>query len=301
MTIDLTLVQSFIAVAEELSFARAADRLLIAQPALSQRIVRFEDYLQMRLFNRTTRLVELTPQGEAVYAAAIELISDSNRFEETMGAVRRGKSEQLKVGYTASTGYDVVPRAVARFLHIHPEVDLVAREMWSREMIPAIEHGIIDVGVGLGISSQESSTLASMTLLEERMVIVMEDTHHLAARSSVRLEELRDETFMMFPPEFAPEYFSRLIELCEQAGFTPQLVDNPIPGTRAFSALCQNGVIALRPASARLMKPEGITFVDLEDEAATMSVVILWKHGRDDVDVIQKWIRNAIKTFDMVS
>lgn len=296
MPIDLTLVQSFLAVAEELSFARAAERLYVAQPALSQRILRFEELLNMRLFTRTTRSVELTVQGRAVYDAAVPLLVASRDFDTSIGAIQRGKSQQLKVAYTASTGFDTVPRLVTRFLHIHPEVDVVAREMWSSEMIPAIEHGFFDVGVGR--SAEAGSRLETEVICSERMVAVMESTHPLATRSSIRLAELKNEKFMFFPPEYAPGYFASLVGLCRGAGFQPKVIDNPLPGVRTFSTLCQNGAIALRPASARLMKPEGISFVEIEDETAVAPVVLIWKPGAEDNPAIQHWIDNAHRIFD---
>lgn len=290
--ISPVLLQSFVVMAEELSFSRAANRLYVAQPALSQRISRLEELTGLKLFERTTRKVELTRQGAALLHEAQYFLEADRLFQDRLSALLKGKTEHLRIGYTPSTGYEITPRLSARFSHEYPSVEVQAKESWSGELLAEIRQGTIEVGVTRSLPDHPD--IASELIRRERLVVVMDEANPLAGRSSIRLGELADALFMFFPEQLAHEYHQSLVQLCRDAGFEPRTIDNPLPGVRSFDMLKELGAVALRPASTRLMHPRGIAFVDVEDEAAVVLSYTIWAAAKkSNTEVIQQWLANA--------
>lgn len=286
------LLHSFVVMAEELSFSRAASRLYVAQPALSQRISRLEELTGLRLFERTTRKVELTRQGEALLPEAQNYLEADRLLQYRVSALAKGKTEHLRIGYTPSTGYEITPHLAARFTHEHPWIEVEAKESWYAELVLGLRQGTIDVG--LTRSRPDSPDLDAELVREERLVLMMDETHPLSSRSGVTLDELKNELFMFFPEQLESGYYEALVELCRTAGFEPKTVDNPLPGVRSFDMLKQAGAVALRPASTRLMHPRGIAFIDIEDPSAFIPCYTIWSQVRkSNADAIARWRTNA--------
>ena len=147
MNLELRHLRYFVAVAEERKFSRAAERLHIAQPPLSRQIQQLEDLLQVELFRRTTRSLELTEAGRFFYGHAVQMLAQCT---DVISMTRRiGKIERkFAIGFVGSTLYGLLPEVARKFMAAHPDVDVTLHEMTTVEQIQALKDGVIDVGIG---------------------------------------------------------------------------------------------------------------------------------------------------------
>ena len=195
--LDLRLVEYFVAVAEELHFARAAERLHIAQPSLSQQIRRLEQQLGVVLLDRNSRRVELTPAGEALLRDGRKLLAQARR---TADAVRTAGAPGLTVGFFGSAAIDLLPDTLREFGEREPACKVTVREI-ALGRLDAIVNGDVDVAFTRLVPGQ--TELETEVLLSEPRVVALCATHRLAQRSSLTFADLRDEAFITNPIDLA--------------------------------------------------------------------------------------------------
>jgi DNA-binding transcriptional LysR family regulator len=195
--LDLRLVEYFVAVAEELHFARAAERLHIAQPSLSQQIRRLEQQLGVVLLDRTSRRVELTPAGEVLLRDGRKLLAQARR---TADAVRTVAAPRLTVGFFGSAAIDLLPDALREFGEREPACAVTVREL-ALGRLDAIVNGDVDVAFTRLVPGQ--TELETEVLLSEPRVVALSAAHRLAHRSSLTFADLRDEAFITNPVDLA--------------------------------------------------------------------------------------------------
>jgi DNA-binding transcriptional LysR family regulator len=221
---DTRLLETFVAVAEELHFRRAAERLHVAQPAVSRQIRRLEDELGVQLLIRDRRKVMLTEAGQAYLGEARTILSRLEVAQQEARRVERGEVGSLSVGYTQLfVMHGVFPETVRLYRERFPGVELQMRELLTSEQVEALLEGN-NIDVGLGTLPVTAEGLRTETLLEEPLVVALPANHPLTTKKQVVLEELADEPFILFPRWQAPEFHDLLIGVCREAGFVPQVV-----------------------------------------------------------------------------
>lgn len=186
----LDLIQSFVTVAEELNFRRAAERLHLDQSALSRRIQKLEHLLGFALFERTTRDVSLTPAGRVFYEQNAQLL---HRYKDTVAAARQvaeGKAGQLRIGYMAFAATELMPQTVARFQRSHPQVNVQMRYLRTQGQKLALARNEIDVGYMIG--PFEHSEVKTTLLASDRLYVVTPRNHPLARQHTVRPADLAE-------------------------------------------------------------------------------------------------------------
>jgi LysR family transcriptional regulator, benzoate and cis,cis-muconate-responsive activator of ben and cat genes len=216
---ELRQLRYFVAVAEELNFSRAAERLHMAQPPLSVAIRQLEQELGTSLFVRTSREVRLTEAGVALLDGARRTLAEA---EAAMVSARRaaaGEVGSLRIGYNWSARFDTLPALGQAFKRGHPDVELLAEEMRPNHMRPALRAGAIDVA--LALYPEVVAGLSYQTVRREPIVAVLSATHPLAREDRPGLEALADE-FLLSPRELAPRLHDFYVGLCRQAGFEPK-------------------------------------------------------------------------------
>jgi DNA-binding transcriptional LysR family regulator len=220
--IELRHLRYFIAVAEELHFSRAAKRLRIAQPPLSQQIRNLERYVGHPLFTRNSRAVTLTHAGEVLLERARNLLKRVDEDMETVRRVGRGEMGSLTVGFISSAMLTVLPDLLGSYRVKYPQVELRLRELTTSRLVDAIRQGAVDVGFLRDAGPTDGLVVES--LLEEKYVVALPETHPLANRSKIPLERLKGESLVLFPRELGPLAWDKTIALCETAGFRPKIV-----------------------------------------------------------------------------
>ena len=219
---ELRHLRYFVAVAEELHFGRAAQRLHVAQPPLSQQIRRLEEELGSRLFHRTNRRVQLTDAGRALLGEARATLAQAERARDVVRRTARGEVGQLVIGHMASAELNVFPRLLPAFRRRHPGIELVFQLAGESEQLQLLRDGQIHAGFMRVPAADPALTVTP--IYREPLVAVLPERHPLAHRRSVALTALRSERFILFPRRFAPAYYDALMAMFREAGIEPRVV-----------------------------------------------------------------------------
>jgi DNA-binding transcriptional LysR family regulator len=246
----------FVAVAETLHFGRAAERLHIAQPPLSQQIRRLEDELGVQLFQRTNRRVEVTEAGRLFLVEAARTLAQADRAAWVAVRAHRGELGRLVIGYMASAELSVFPRVLPAFRERYPDVKLTLQILAPREQLQRLRSGRLHVGfVRLPLSDR---TLAIVPIWREPLVAVLPERHALARRPTVSLRELRDESFVIFPRRHAPGYYDSLMAIFRRADLAPKLVQESEKLQTILSLVAMGRGVALMPKCVTVLARTGI-------------------------------------------
>lgn len=256
---SLARLSCFIAVAEELHFGRAAERLHMTQPPLSRQIQQLETELGVQLIDRTTRSVTLTPAGVAFLPDARRIVALAESAALTVRRVPAGDLGTVVVGFTAASAHAVLPRLLEQTRSTLPDVKLELREMVSSVQIEALMSGEIDLGMARPPLKRPG--IVSRPLLHEQLVAALPAGHPLADQvRELTLNDLDGQDFVMYSPVQARYFNELLISTFTIAGATPRFVQF-VTQVHTMLVLVRSGIgIALVPASAATLHPEGVVF-----------------------------------------
>ncbi|MEY9871464.1 DNA-binding transcriptional LysR family regulator [Streptacidiphilus sp. MAP12-33] len=278
---ELPLLQlhAFTVLAEELHFGRAADRLGIAQPPLSQQIRRLEERVGHPLFERGPGGVALTPVGRELLPAARRALAGLDAGLRAARSVGAGERGVLRIGFAASLALTVLPALLRTYRERFPDVALDIREMTSAPQLAALRDGVTDIGL-LREPPDDATDLGFLTVLREPFVAVLPAGHRLAAGRTVPLAALADEPFVLLPREVGPQLHDRIVGLCAEAGFTPRIAQRAVEW-QTMCALVQAGLgVTLAPASIRRIRLDGVAYRRTTPADARTRVAVAWR--RDD-------------------
>jgi DNA-binding transcriptional LysR family regulator len=219
LRLNLRALECFVVLAEELNFSRAADRLHIAQPALSQQIRSLEERLGTQLVDRSSRPLRLTEAGAYMAKEAMQILGSCDHAAVAVREIGSGMRGSLTIGFTRSAMYSVLPPALKAFHDRFPHVELKLQEMLTEEQADALRDARIHVGIGREASGVEGCT--TRLLLRERVMAVLSPDHPLAAESQVRIADLADTSLIM-APSYPAVQFSQMVEaMYREAGVAP--------------------------------------------------------------------------------
>jgi DNA-binding transcriptional LysR family regulator len=257
--VELRQLRYFIAVAEELHFRRAAARLHISQPPLSQQVARLEAELGCRLLNRTRRRVELTAAGEAFLRDARATLGELDVAVATVRRIDTGQAGLLRVSFVGSALLSIVPGIVQRFRGARPEVEIELRERSTLEQLRALSAGIADVGL-VRSPVELDDALGAEVVLRERTVAAVPASHALAKLRRVPLRRLAAEPLVLFPREQAPGFHDLLTGRLAATGTSPRVVQYA-PEMLTIIGLVAAGIgVSPVPASVARLALDGVTY-----------------------------------------
>jgi DNA-binding transcriptional LysR family regulator len=269
----------FVALAEDLHFGRAAERLGVAQPSLSQQVRRLEEELGVELVLRTPRQIELTDAGREFVARAREVLARAELAADEARQAARGEVGRLAVGFTPFVASFVWPVLLERFRAAFPSVEIVGRERWSSELLDDLARGGADVG--LATWPARPPNLAFEALCREANVVVVGASHPLARRRHVALGDLAGETLELWPRDLAPAYYDAVLADCHAAGFEPAVREAPTLGsvwmtTRnpGMSRVPDGLAVGLVPGSAAAMLDASMVALPLRPASSHVEYVL---------------------------
>lgn len=292
--IELRHLRYFVAVAEELHFGRAAHRLGIQQPPLSQQIKYLESELGHPLFNRSSRSVALTAAGRELLERARRILS---RVEEDLKAVRRigrGELGTLNVAFAGSSMLTVLPDVVKYYRRDFHEVHLRLLEMVTAEIIEHLRDGSVDLGFLRDPGKQEG--LVIETLFREPFVVVLPSRHRLADQKTIAVAKLKNERFVFFRRSMGPVAYDRTINLCKRAGFEPQIVQDTPQWPTALRLISAGLGVSIAPACVSKIGMQGVVCRKLGARDAFTEIAL----GRRDEPMMptaEAFARLARETF----
>jgi DNA-binding transcriptional LysR family regulator len=274
---ELRHLRYFVAVAEELHFGRAAARLGIAQPPLSQQIRQLERELGVELFARARRRVALTEPGRVLLGHARAILQRAAQASEDVRRAARGETGALSVGVVASATYGLMPRVFRTFRARHPDVAVGVAVMSTGAQVAALRAGQLDLGLARTPFGDE--TLVAETVLEEPVVVALPAGHPLSARRALRLAALAREPFVLFPRDRRPGWYDFVLGLCREAGFQPQVAEDA-PELATAMALVAAGIgVTLVPASVKDLRRSGVDYRAIASPRARTRLVALRRPG----------------------
>lgn len=276
----------FLAVAEEQNFGRAAKRLGMSQPPLSEQIQVLEQALKVTLFERSRRGAKLTPVGAAILPAVRKFAEQLERLELAVEEAVAGQSGLLTIGAISTAMFDVLPGLINQLKQHYPHLTVSVREIDSVEAVPALEAGDIDLAFAR-LDGDLGPAIQSLPLLEARLMVALPSDHPLAARTRISLSSLAREPLVMFSRRVSPVYFDNLIATCRASGFSPRVLHEvrSVASQIAFVS-CGQG-IALVPASLKKLAPDNVVLRALTQKLNVVTTAVAWNSERPNPLVTQ--------------
>ncbi|MBO1114484.1 LysR substrate-binding domain-containing protein [Bordetella petrii] len=275
--------RAFIAVAEELHFGRAAQRLHISQPPLSQQVRQFEEQMGMPLLVRNTRSVQLTLAGAQLLASLRQILHDSEAALIRAGRAARGELGALTVGFTSSAAYKVLPDIVARYRDACPGIELSLVERESAELLDSLLAERIDIALMRRHDALDDPRLLFDVAEREPLVAALPARHRLARRPSIALQDLHGQDLVGFSASGSRYFHELLAKLFAQAGVRPHVVHQSVLPT--ILALVEANVgLALVPASVTGLRGSAVRYRPLAGggQAAMSTLFAVRRHdGRN--------------------
>jgi DNA-binding transcriptional LysR family regulator len=289
---ELRHLRYFLGVAEQRHFTRAARKLGIAQPPLSQQIRQLETEIGAALFTRGARGVTLTAAGEAFLPHAEASVREADRARAAARRVTHGDLGTVRVGFTSAASLNpLVPATISHFRQAHPNVELRLAVLATTSLLTELLQDHLDVAF-MRPTPTERQALRVIPLPDERLWIALPMTHELAGRKRLRLRDLRDEPFILYPRANGSLLYDTIISACQQAGFSPRVVQEA-PQMASIVSLVAAGVgVTLVPESVCQLRPQGVKYVRLNGQAPAATLCLA---ARSDTPVgpVENFLRYA--------
>lgn len=291
--IEIRHLHYFIAVAEELHFSRAAQRLHISQPPLSQQIRSLEDELGVKLFERTKRQVHMTEAGKVFLERSYLVLAQLEQAISVTQRIGRGEVGRLAIGFVDSAMYTLLPDILRVFREQFPAVELRLHELTTVQQIHALHHKQVDVGVVRSAIIEPG--LSVECFLPESLVLALPETHPLSAQTNMSLSSLADESFILFPVKLGPVFYEQIINLCQQAGFRPKVAQEAVQMQTIIGLVAAGLGIAFVPASLQNFHRSGVIYKPLQEQTPQTGLYLAWRQ-HDSSPVIRAFLSLAQKT-----
>lgn len=272
----------FLAVAEEQNFGRAAKRLGMSQPPLTEQIQVLEQALKAKLFVRSRRGAQLTPIGAAILPAVRKFADQLERLELAVREAASGQTGVLTIGAITSAMLEVLPPFLDKLRSTKPELTIAVREIDSVEAVPALLAGDVDLAFAR-LDGELGSSIHSMPLASDKLAVALPAQHRLANAKRVKLSSLMDEAFVMFSRRVSPVYFDNVVGACRESGFAPRILHEvrTVASQVAFVG-CGQG-IALVPAALKRLAPDNVVVRPLAEPVDVVTTAVAWNADRENL------------------
>lgn len=272
--IELRHLKYFLAVAEDLHFRKAAERLYISQPGLSRQIKQMEDDLGVKLFERNNRKVVLTPAGIYLKKELSMVIKNLDEVLQHARLMEEGKEGSIKLGYVGSAMQNIIPELLLKFRETHPTIRFSLAEMNNTGQVNALLNKEIDVGfVRL---NQVPEDLQLRPVLNDTFTLVLPANHPLSTYNFESLNQLEGEEFILFEKAYSPVYYERVMSLFEYAGFSPKVSHYTVHANTIFRLVENHFGISIIPTSLKEGYAMNVKFIELRDIPIRAVLSVVW-------------------------
>lgn len=280
MNIELRHLRYFIAVAEELHFGRAAQRLHISQPPLSQQIMQLEAETGAQLFNRTNRSVQLTPAGQQLLQDARAILLQVDQATQRAARLHRGEEGELRIGFTSSAAFiGVMSDALYRFRQRWPEVHVQMQEINTRQQLAPLHEGKLDLGVMR--NTPLPADLHHQLLLREPLCAVVHKAHPLAAAGQISLQALASEPFVFFDPQVGTALYSEILDLLQRYQIRPYITQEVGEAMTILGLVATGLGVSILPLSFSHARLANVVWLPLKEPDALSEMWLVWSGERE--------------------
>lgn len=278
INVELHELKSFIAVAEERNFSRAAERLYVEQPNLSRKIKNLEKKLNGKLFNRKKRPLTLTQAGERFLIDARSILAQLEQTVQITQKICRGEKGCLKLGFTSSIANSILPDILNTFRQDYPEVELSCRQMASDRQIKELQDNQIDVA--LFHANQKAiadDNLDSLVILTEPLVLVLPETHPLSNETKISLRVLETDKFVLPTRQSYSGLSEEIHRLFDRVGFIPEIAQEATNMVTVLGLVAGGMGISLLPSNAVNLQRKGVIYKEIEGLNSAIETKIVWQ------------------------
>jgi DNA-binding transcriptional LysR family regulator len=272
--IELRHLRYFLAVAEELHFRKAAEKLFISQPGLSRQVKLLEEELGVILFERHTRKVVLTKVGEYLKEEFTLQLKTLSHTLDTAKLLQDGKKGALKIGYVGSAMQDVIPNLLLSFEKNHPNILFNLKEIDNQKQLD----GLLDFSLDIGFVRLERvpRALEIKTILKESFCLVLPQDHSINELNFKNLVQFKEESFILFDAKYSASYYEKVMQIFDDCGFTPLISHNTIHSSSIFKLVENNFGISIVPKSLAQKRGHHIKFIELDMISQKTTLSVIW-------------------------
>jgi DNA-binding transcriptional LysR family regulator len=272
-------LECFVAVAEELSFTRAAKRLHLAQPPLSRHIQALESRLGTRLFDRSTRGVSITAAGRAFLQDTRSGLTQLQRAGASAKRAARGETGRLEIGFTSAVYSPELVQIFRSFRKKYPQVQMILHDDLPSDQLRWVAEGRIDGGF-VGTAPQKGNAeLSFIPWHKEPLLLFVPPDHHLAKSRQVSFRRLREESFVAIASEASPAFSAQFHQLCRSAGFRPRIIQEAERAQAVAVMVAAGAGIAVLPAALTRVVGDALVALKLTEKAASLSHMFAHRKG----------------------
>lgn len=286
--IEFRHLKYFQAVAEELNFRKASEKLFISQPGLSRQIKQMEDLLDAQLFERTKRNVKLTQAGSYLKSEADFIFNRMDMILRQTQLMSKGESGELRIGFVGSAIHGVLPSFMLKLNEKFPNIHTSLSELANHEQIEAISTDKLDIGFVR--VSHVPETLNISLVHEESFSLVLPETHHLNIEDFKHIGQVKAEKFILFSSDYSPEYYDKIVSICRDQGFEPEVSHKSVHAFTIFKLVENHLGIAIVPTSLLDGYNLKIKSIALDKIPQKTTLSVIWKKGN-----LNNTVGNAIQ------
>ena len=291
MHLELRHLRYFAAVARELSFSRAAEKLHIAQPPLSRQIRSLEDELGAELLDRSARPLRLTPAGRFFQIQAQQILDRMSEVQAATARIAGGKRTWFGIGFAPSTLYGKLPDVIRQFREAQPSVELNLYEMTTLQQVEALKAGRIDVGFGR-LNFDDDDVVGEL-VRKEPLMVALPVNHRLVRHKKISLAKLATEPLLLYPAKPRPSYADQVLEMFQSRGLKPTIALEANEVQTAIGLVVAGLGYALVPQSVQNLHREGVLYLPLDDEGVSTPVVM--NRRRNDESELTTYLRGMVR------
>ena len=289
--LDLKTLYYFTILAEEKHFGLAAKRIGIEQPPLSLQIKKLEQKVGGKLFDRSNKRVRLTAGGDALLPEARQLLARSHQVLDKIKKINAGEAGTLQIGFTSSTIFCGLPAFIQHHKQAFPEAGFTLRELSPAAQIEELLQGTLDVGF---IREPENvDGLTTREVVKENYVAVLSSAHPLAQKETLKLKDLKEELFVLFPKSIAPSQFEKLNTIFKAAAFYPTIVQEAYEWQTIVNLVEANLGVSICPSSFQKMKIGDTRYIPLADVKAQTGVSACFRTG-NETPLLQHFLQTVV-------
>ncbi|MFT6795970.1 MAG: DNA-binding transcriptional LysR family regulator [Maribacter sp.] len=273
--IELRHLTYFLAVAEELHFRKAAEKLFISQPGLSRQIKQMEELLQAKLFLRSNKKVELTPAGHYLKHRAADIFKQLKETKRELALIGDGDTGELRIGFLGSAMQNVIPELLVSVKEKYPKIKTSLEERSNLEQVAAVLNNELDIGfVRL---DRVPSDLHMQTVFEDTFSLVLPESYPMLTREYSGMERFSADDFILFSQEYSPYYYDTIMGICANAGFKPKVSHKSVHAHTIFKLVENKLGIAIVPTALQAGFQMRVKFIELKDVKQRAKLSVIWR------------------------
>ena len=292
---ELRHLRYFQVVATLLSFSRAAERLRVAQPALSRQIADLERELGVVLLNRDRHRVGLTPAGQSFLRESEVLLLHATEAAEKARRIARGEAGELKLAFMTAPTFSFLPALVRVYRSRYPNVGLKMLEMHPNRQLEAFTDESLDVGFTRPLPPSVTE-LSTLLVIREKLIAALPHGHRLQAKGRIRTADLSEERFVLLAREEATGLFDHIVALCQIRGFSPVIANTPRQMPTVLAMVAAGEGISIVPENVRHLANPGVSFHALSPKPTPISLIVAWRTNNETptvramISLVREWL-----------